>query len=199
MSPMASSTLEIPRPTRVAVNLRTLLARRFAGGFASTLVAQLGVLGLGTFTGVAAARLLGPQGRGELAALILWPSVLVMLFSLGMNQAIVFHTGQQRDGIPEVWTASTLIGLVQSLWWCWWGCLWFRWRLPPIDIWHENYYEHIIRNEKELNRIREYICTNPLRWSYDVENPACESEAWMTSKNFWPPMMTNCRGTPWRA
>jgi O-antigen/teichoic acid export membrane protein len=90
-----------------------MLARRFAGGFASTLLAQLGVLGLGTFTGVAAARLLGPQGRGELAALILWPSVLVMLFSLGINQAIVFHTGQNHDGISEVCTASTLIGLVQ--------------------------------------------------------------------------------------
>ncbi len=47
----------------------------------------------------------------------------------------------------------------------------------PAHIWHENYYEHIIRNEKELNRIREYICTNPLRWPYDIENPACESEA----------------------
>jgi REP element-mobilizing transposase RayT len=47
----------------------------------------------------------------------------------------------------------------------------------PLHIWHENYYEHIIRNEKELNRIREYICTNPLRWPYDVENPACQSEA----------------------
>jgi REP element-mobilizing transposase RayT len=44
-------------------------------------------------------------------------------------------------------------------------------------VWHNNYYEHIIRNEKELNRIREYICTNPLRWRYDVENPACDSEA----------------------
>ena len=47
----------------------------------------------------------------------------------------------------------------------------------PIRIWHQNYYEHIIRNEKELERIRQYICTNPLRWRYDVENPACESEA----------------------
>jgi REP element-mobilizing transposase RayT len=47
----------------------------------------------------------------------------------------------------------------------------------PVHLWHENYYEHIIRNEKELDRIREYICTNPMRWPYDVENPACESEA----------------------
>ncbi len=92
-----------------------MVAGHFAGGFGTTLLAQVVLLGLGTFTGVAAARLLGPQGRGELAALILWPSVLVMLFSLGINQAIVFHTGQKRDSISEVATASTLIALAQSL------------------------------------------------------------------------------------
>jgi len=42
----------------------------------------------------------------------------------------------------------------------------------PLQIWQDNFYEHIIRNEKELNRIREYICNNPLRWPYDSENPA---------------------------
>jgi hypothetical protein len=47
----------------------------------------------------------------------------------------------------------------------------------PAHVWHENYYEHVIRNENELNRIREYILTNPLRWPYDVENPACDREA----------------------
>ncbi len=111
---MASSTLEIPRSTGLQSTIKGLAAKRFAGGFASTLIAQLVMLGLGTFTGVAAARLLGPQGRGELAALILWPSVLVLLFSLGINQAIVYYTGQQRHGISEIWTASTLIGLVQT-------------------------------------------------------------------------------------
>ena len=34
-----------------------------------------------------------------------------------------------------------------------------------------NYHEHIVRNENELNRIREYIMNNPLRWQYDRENP----------------------------
>jgi REP element-mobilizing transposase RayT len=47
----------------------------------------------------------------------------------------------------------------------------------PIHIWHENYYEHVIRNEKELNRIREYIRTNPQRWPDDVQNPSCDREA----------------------
>ncbi len=38
------------------------------------------------------------------------------------------------------------------------------------SIWQRNYYEHVIRNERELNRIREYIQSNPLRWQYDIEN-----------------------------
>jgi hypothetical protein len=47
----------------------------------------------------------------------------------------------------------------------------------PLQVWQENFYEHIIRNEKELNRIREYICNNPLRWLYDSENPARDPDA----------------------
>ncbi|MCI0708340.1 MAG: hypothetical protein L0Y80_12750 [Ignavibacteriae bacterium] len=37
--------------------------------------------------------------------------------------------------------------------------------------WQRDYYEHIIRNEKELIRIRQYIADNVLRWFYDEENP----------------------------
>ena len=43
----------------------------------------------------------------------------------------------------------------------------------PFDkkLWQRNYYEHIIRNENELNRVRGYIINNPLKWSLDLENP----------------------------
>ena len=34
-------------------------------------------------------------------------------------------------------------------------------------IWQRNYYEHIIRNEKELHAIIEYIKYNPLNWTND--------------------------------
>jgi len=34
-------------------------------------------------------------------------------------------------------------------------------------IWQRNYYDHIIRNEKELNLIRQYIINNPLQWVDD--------------------------------
>lgn len=38
--------------------------------------------------------------------------------------------------------------------------------------WQRNYYEHIIRNDNELLKIREYIANNPLQWALDRENPA---------------------------
>jgi len=37
--------------------------------------------------------------------------------------------------------------------------------------WQRNYYEHVIRNEDDLRRIREYIVNNPLIWELDSENP----------------------------
>ena len=42
---------------------------------------------------------------------------------------------------------------------------------PGISVWQRNYYEHIIRNDDSLNRIREYIVNNPLQWAMDRENP----------------------------
>jgi REP element-mobilizing transposase RayT len=38
-------------------------------------------------------------------------------------------------------------------------------------IWQRNYYEHVIRNEDELNMTREYIQLNPYKWADDEENP----------------------------
>ncbi len=34
-------------------------------------------------------------------------------------------------------------------------------------VWQRNYWEHIIRDEKDLNRIRKYIFENPLKWTDD--------------------------------
>lgn len=51
------------------------------------------------------------------------------------------------------------------------------------SVWQRNYYEHIIRNERELNRIREYIQNNPLRWQYDREN--LEGKPDEIEEKFW--------------
>ena len=49
---------------------------------------------------------------------------------------------------------------------------WFRREGGTDKIWQRNYYEHIIRDDISLNRIREYVQNNPMQWSYDRENPA---------------------------
>jgi REP element-mobilizing transposase RayT len=42
---------------------------------------------------------------------------------------------------------------------------------PYVPVWQGKFHDHIIRNEKELNNIREYIMNNPLNWWFDEENP----------------------------
>ena len=41
-----------------------------------------------------------------------------------------------------------------------------------VPVWQRNYYEHVIRDEEDLDRVRRYILENPLRWDEDPENPA---------------------------
>jgi REP element-mobilizing transposase RayT len=57
---------------------------------------------------------------------------------------------------------------------------------PGHPVWQRNYYEHVIRNEDGMNRIREYIIANPAKWDDDENNPVnCRGE-----KHFAP---TNIR------
>lgn len=40
------------------------------------------------------------------------------------------------------------------------------------ELWQPNYYEHVIRNDRARDSIREYIQLNPERWEMDEENPS---------------------------
>jgi putative transposase len=48
---------------------------------------------------------------------------------------------------------------------------WFRQNTTIYTVWQRNYYEHIIRTDDALARIRAYIQSNPQRWAEDQENP----------------------------
>jgi REP element-mobilizing transposase RayT len=43
--------------------------------------------------------------------------------------------------------------------------------IAGVPVWQRNYWEYIIRNEGELQRIREYIINNPMKWEEDKMNP----------------------------
>jgi REP element-mobilizing transposase RayT len=56
---------------------------------------------------------------------------------------------------------------------------------PGAALWQRNYFEHVIRDTQSLNRIREYIATNPAKWESDQDNPngrgTDEFYLWLTS------------------
>jgi putative transposase len=38
-------------------------------------------------------------------------------------------------------------------------------------VWQRNYWKHIIRNENEMDRIRNYVINNPVHWNSDKLHP----------------------------
>ena len=48
---------------------------------------------------------------------------------------------------------------------------WARVNGIPEFAWQTRYYDHIIRDDRSLDKIRLYIINNPLKWEFDHENP----------------------------
>ena len=81
---------------------------------------------------------------------------------LPTSQTRPYVTAKPRHGLPEIVRAfkSFSARRINRL----------R-RTEGIPVWQRNYYEHIIRNEQEMDRITRYIESNPSRWADDDENP----------------------------
>jgi REP element-mobilizing transposase RayT len=89
--------------------------------------------------------------------------------NVGATLAVARSNGAGARPAP---TVGEIVGTFKSL--CihdWLICI----KEKKIDavgkFWQRNYYEHVIRNDDELNKIREYIQNNPLKWDLDKENP----------------------------
>ena len=51
------------------------------------------------------------------------------------------------------------------------SCHVIRTTVDPCFGWQRNYYERILRDEDEINRVHRYIQENPVQWDQDSENP----------------------------
>jgi len=81
----------------------------------------------------------------------------------GLRPAPTVSTPSKRHGLPEIMRAfksfsTRRVNEARGV--------------AGAPLWQRNYHEHIIRNEKSLNSIREYIIANPAQWAVDRENPA---------------------------
>jgi O-antigen/teichoic acid export membrane protein len=74
-----------------------------------------GVLQLANLaSGLLAARLLLPEGRGALAVAILWPTTLAYLLLLGLNDAVLFYSANRQERPERVFAAGLWLGLGAS-------------------------------------------------------------------------------------
>ena len=103
----------------------------------------------------------------QLDAFVVMPNhvhgiVVLVEDSVGEGSKPALATTRKRHGLPEIvrafktFSARRINQLYNSL---------------GTPVWQRNYYEHVIRDLSALNRVQEYIHTNPLRWDMDRENP----------------------------
>ena len=85
---------------------------------------------------------------------------------------IIIVAQNERAGASPAPTLGGIIGSFKSL--CVHRCI--ENHINITKLWQRNYYEHVIRDEEELRRIREYIINNPLKWELDYDNPERKKE-----------------------
>lgn len=68
---------------------------------------------LGVATGVLLARTLGPEARGELAAVLLWPMVIVAAGSAGVTDAVAYYAAREKWPLRTL--AATTLGVALAL------------------------------------------------------------------------------------
>src|SRR5215510_5738094 len=91
--------------------------------FASTAAANGALAVVGLVTGMLAARLLGPEGRGQLAAAQAWPWFLVTLGSFGLTEAIAYFVARSPSRARAALATGlllavpfTLVAVAAGLW-----------------------------------------------------------------------------------
>lgn len=91
--------------------------RRLARAGALSLGTSVAIQGLSVVSGVLLARVLGPSGRGELAAVLLWPGVLTAVGGLSAVEGITYWTARRAAPMRTITATAFLIsqGLALAL------------------------------------------------------------------------------------
>lgn len=79
-----------------------------------TLLTSFGIAGLGLVNSVLLSRWLGPAGRGEVAAAMLWPTLLVYLSSMGLIAAVLYFAALPDSKPRAIFANGLWLGLTQG-------------------------------------------------------------------------------------
>jgi len=98
-------------PRALQAHLQALKTRR-AGATAALLAVATSVLilALNLATGILTARYLGPTGRGELAAIIMWPQIFAFALTLGLPSSLLYNLKCFPDRESPLFSSTLLLG-----------------------------------------------------------------------------------------
>jgi O-antigen/teichoic acid export membrane protein len=100
--------------TAIAIAVRTARAAGSSRPLTLSFGTSLAIQALNVLTGILLARTLGPHGRGELAAVMLWPGILAAVGSLGVVDAITYHAARATTPVGSLLASSLVLCLLQS-------------------------------------------------------------------------------------
>jgi O-antigen/teichoic acid export membrane protein len=80
----------------------------------SSLLSSSALQCLGAVTGILLARGLGPEERGDLAAVVVWPTVLVFVGGIGLAEAAMYFGATRPDRVREVVRRLLALALIQG-------------------------------------------------------------------------------------
>ncbi len=111
VSPVPPSGIAISTSTR-----HDALTAKFATSRVTmTLATNVTIMVVGAGTGILTARLLGPIGEGQLAAIQTWPLLLGTLAMFGLPEALVYFIAREPDRGRQLTTTAVLLGLSGSV------------------------------------------------------------------------------------
>lgn len=105
--------------SNVVTRVRSLLdGRKGSTATIQTFLVKVCIITINMGTGIVTARILGSQGRGEMAAIILWPQFLAYTLTLGIPQSLLYNLKKHPDRKSELYSTalivSTLLGFVAA-------------------------------------------------------------------------------------
>ena len=84
----------------------------YSQSVALTAVINLGLSGIGIISGLLVARLLGPTGRGEFAAIQTWPNMIAVLSAFGLHDALAYYVSREPNRVGSWLGTATISALL---------------------------------------------------------------------------------------
>ncbi|AJS61608.1 hypothetical protein UB51_17485 [Paenibacillus sp. IHBB 10380] len=107
------------------------------GNVLQIFVSNVFILGLNVLTGIIIARYLGPEGRGEQAAMIMWPRFLAYTLTLGIPASLVYYMKKKDGNQGSLYITSLYMSLIL-------GCVAMAIGSVIIPYWMKGYSKEVI-------------------------------------------------------